>query len=469
MQFLAESLAFSFLSALLGLALYQLLYGEAASMLNTEMPSVLEFPALLWSFIIGAVIVIGVMAGAYPAWYLSKTHTLESLKGKFRSVQGTINFTRGLLAIQFAISIFILTTAVIIKMQINFFLQHDLGFDKNAVLVVTSAPRRWTPEGFDRMETAKRQFLQSPVIAAMSLSTGSPTGQFSMSGGVAYQTGKSITEGLGATITGTDEDYVNVYGMKMLEGVYFGPAGQPARNSIVVNETLKRKLSVGIGDKLKFDTFGDVEYTIVGIVHDFNTTSLRDAVDPVAILHSRDHLTFRHYSIKLKSGNLPDAVQQVERLWRANFPDDAFVYSFADKQIEQLYKTEMQMNKAATLASMLMMVIVMTGVLGLVALTVARRNKEIGIRKVLGASPQNILQLLSREYLAIMLFAFFASVPLSYWFISNWLTSFAYHIDLKASMFALPVFALFTITLVMVYLQGMRAALKDPVKSIRHE
>lgn len=142
---------------------------------------------------------------------------------------------------------------------------------------------------------------------------------------------------------------------------------------------------------------------------------------------------------------------------------------FADKQIEQLYKTELQMNKAAKVASILMMIIVMTGVLGLVALSVARRRKEIGIRKVLGASVESILKLLSREYVLMMIFAFLAGIPFSYWFISNWLSTFAYHIDLTAALFAIPAATLMVVTLMMVCLQGMRAALMDPVKSIRHE
>lgn len=469
MQFLSESLIFSVCSALLALALYQLLLTQAESLLNTTMPSIFEFPLSFWMLITGAVILIGLIAGAYPAWYLSKTNTLESLKGKFRSVKGTINFSRGLIAIQFTISVVILTAAVIMSKQIKYFLEKDLGFDKNAVLVITSAPRMWTPEGYERLEVAKREFLQSPAIAAMALSTGSPTGQFSMGGGVAFQSGKSISEGSAATITGTDEDYIKVYGMKMVEGVYFEAPGKNAPNSIVINETLQKNLEVGIGDKLKFDTFANSEFTIVGIVQDFNVSSLREAVQPIAILHSRDFLTFRHYSLKLQPGDLAEAVAEVERLWKKTFPDEALVYAFADKQIEQLYKTELQMNKAAKVASILMMIIVMTGVLGLVALSVARRRKEIGIRKVLGASVESILKLLSREYVLMMIFAFLAGIPFSYWFISNWLSTFAYHIDLTAALFAIPAATLMVVTLMMVCLQGMRAALMDPVKSIRHE
>jgi putative ABC transport system permease protein len=303
----------------------------------------------------------------------------------------------------------------------------------------------------------------------MSLSTGTLTGQFSMGGALAYPSGQSLQQGVNVVFTGTDEDFINVYGMKMKEGKYFTSGGEMEPNALVINETAQKVLSVQLGDKLKFDFSGDTEFPVVGIVRDFNSESLHESVSPVVIQHTREFLTFRHYSIKLNPGNLTTAVQEVEHRWRTIFPDDAFVYSFADERIEMLYKTERQMNKAANLASGLMLVIVMTGVLGLVALSVARRNKEIGIRKVLGASARGILMMLSREYVVIMFAAFVAGIPLSYWFVSGWLSTFVYHIDLKPWMFMIPMMILFGVTLMMVFAQGIAAALSNPVTAIKHE
>jgi putative ABC transport system permease protein len=438
-------------------------------MLNAELPSVTRFSLSFWLVILVAVVLIGLFAGAYPSWYLSRTQTVESLKGKFKSVKGTVNFSRSLIGIQFTISVFILTGALIVSRQIRYFLDKDLGYEPSAVLVITSVPRLWTPEGYLRMESAKREFLQSPVIASMSLSTGSPTGQFSMGGVTAYPSGQSLQQGVNAVLTGTDEDFIRVYGMKMKEGKYFTSGGETEPHAVVINETAQKALSVQLGDKLKFDSSGDIEYPVVGIVRDFNSESLHESVSPVVIQHSREFLTFRHYSIKLSPGNLAAAVQEVERRWRTIFPDDAFVYSFADERIGMLYKTERQMNKAANLASGLMLIIVMTGVLGLVALSVARRTKEIGIRKVLGASAERILMLLSREYVFILLSAFVAGIPLSFWFVSHWLSTFVYHIDLDPWMFVIPVIILFGVTLMMVCAQGITAALSNPVKAIKHE
>lgn len=468
-QFLSESVMFSLAAGCASLLIYELVRTYAGTALNAELPSVLDFSPAFWMFILALILFTGLIAGLYPAWYLSKTRVLESLKGKFSSVKGIIRFSRGLITLQFTIGIFMLTGTLIISDQIRYFLDMDPGYDKSAVLVVTSAPRLWTEAGYNQMEAAKREFLRSPVIESMTLSTGSPAGQFSMGSVVAYAAGKSVADGVDAVITGTDEDFAKVYGIQILGGKYFSSAGEFQPGSVVINKTAQQKLDVQIGDRLKFDRDATTEYTIVGIVSDFNTESLRDAVDPVIIVHSKQFLAFRHYSIKLNSQDIVAAVAEVENVWRKVFPDEAFVSSFVDDRMQILYKTELQMNKAANLASVLMMIIVMTGVLGLVALSVARRRKEIGIRKVLGASATNILTILSREYVLVIAISLLIGIPLSYWFVTDWLNSFEYHINLNAWMFIWPVSILLTGTLLIVCIQGLKAAFSDPVRAIRNE
>jgi putative ABC transport system permease protein len=180
-------------------------------------------------------------------------------------------------------------------------------------------------------------------------------------------------------------------------------------------------------------------------------------------------MSFRFYSIKLNPGDIARRVQEIESAWHKAFPNDAFVSSFADERIQQRYKTELQLKKAATLASILMLVIVMTGVLGLVALSVAKRTKEIGIRKVLGASAPQILGLIGREYAIVMAISFAVGIPLSYAFIHQWLSTFVYHISLQWWMFVLPPAFVFGMALCIIAAQGMRAALANPVRSLKYE
>ena len=469
-QFITESVMYAIFSGLLGFLLYELFKDYFGLVLATELPSVVQLPASFWMLTLLSVVVIGVVAGVYPSIYLSTTHTIESLKGKFKSVSATINFSRVLISVQFLLSIFILIGAVIMSSQINYFFEKDLGYDKNAVLVVTSAPRLWTVDGFAKMETAKHELLRCPAISAVSLSTGSPSSQFNMGDDVVYQAGHSPEEGVSASVTGTDEDFATVHNMKVVEGKYFNSGGTlPMPFTVVINESAQKALSLQLHDKVKLKGSGDQEYQVIGIIKDFNFETLHQVIRPVVILHSREFLSFRFYSIKLKPGDIAQRVQEIEQAWHKAFPNDAFVSSFADERVQQRYKTELQLKKAATLASVLMLVIVMTGVLGLVALSVAKRTKEIGIRKVLGASASQILGLIGREYTIVMAVSFAIGIPLSYAFIKHWLSAFVYHISLKWWMFTLPPVFVFGITLCIVVIQGISAALANPVKSLKYE
>jgi putative ABC transport system permease protein len=215
--------------------------------------------------------------------------------------------------------------------------------------------------------------------------------------------------------------------------------------------------------------FSDKEFTIVGIVKDFNFESMHEPVKAVAFTHTRDFVAFRYFSFKLNPGNLAESVQEVENIWKKVFPNDPFVYAFTDERIALTYQTELQLKKASAIGSGLILVIVLTGVLGLVSLSISKRSKEIGIRKVLGASASNILGLVSREYALLLIASFLAGVPLSYIFCSRWLSTFAYHINLTWWMFVTPIIFLFLITILAVGAQSVKSALSNPVDTLRYE
>lgn len=469
-QFVAESMVYAWISALLGIVIFELLREYFAVVLASDLPSVFKLPSTFWLAAVAAVTLVGVLAGIYPAIYLSSTGTLESLKGKYRSVKGTINFSRVLVGIQFLLSIFIMIGAVIMSGQINYFMEKDLGYDKDAVLVVTSAPRLWTPEGYSKMEAAKRELLRSPAVASISLSTGSPSAQFNMIDDVVYKTGSTAEEGISAAVTGSDEDFAKVYKMKMVEGRFFNAAGEArVPFTVVINEAAQKALGINLGDLVRLQGNADQDYQVIGIIKDFNYETLHQSIRPAVFLHSAEYLAFRFFSIKLNPGPIAARISEIESAWQAAFPDDAFVSSFADDRLEQRYKTEMQLKRASSLASALMLIIVMTGVLGLVALTVAKRTKEIGIRKVLGASVSQILSLLAKEYAIVMIVSFALAIPLSYLFINQWLSGFVYHIPLQWWMFGLPPALVFIVTMMIVAIQSMGTAVANPVKSLRYE
>jgi len=270
-------------------------------------------------------------------------------------------------------------------------------------------------------------------------------------------------------MSSADEAYADVYGLKLLDGKFFLVEGEPFQtNRLVLNESAQKALGIQVGDKLNIQ-FSDQPFTVAGIVKDFHFESMHEKIKPVAFIHNRDFQAYRYFSFKLNFGSLVQSVQEVEQLWKSIFPNDPFVYAFTDDRLAITYQTELQLRKATTVASVLILIIVLTGVLGLVSLSVAKRNKEIGIRKVLGATVSNILLLISREYAFLMIIAFGLGIPVSYMFISQWLSGFAYHMEVSGWTFIAPVLALFCITIIMVCAQSFKTAISDPVKSLKHE
>ncbi len=468
-QFLSESVVQAFLSGVLSLLLYQVLHGFFGEALGVSLPSLTQLNVSVWMWLIAGATTIGLLAGCYPSFYLSGTCTIESLKGKFKSVKGTVSFSRSLVTIQFFIAVFIFTATLIMSEQVGFIMKTNLGYDKSFVMIVSSVPRTWTEEGFNKMDAAKREFLNTPAIKSASLSWGAPNFNFSPFSATINHTGRNIDEGVLTTMQAADEDYLQVYGFKLLEGKFFVDKGEALqRNRIVINESAQRALSTQVGDKIKIQ-FSDQEYTVVGIVSDFNFESLHEKVKPVAFTHTRDFQAFRFFSFKLGAGNITESVQEVEKVWKKIFPNDPFVYTFTDERMASIYQTEFQLKKASAIGSVLILVIVLTGVLGLVSLSVARRKKEIGIRKVVGATTSNILALISGEYVILLTISFLAGIPMSYLFCVRWLSSFAYHIELAWWMFVFPVAFLFLVTILIVGTQSIKSALSNPIDSLRYE
>jgi len=469
-QFLLESCVMAMMSGVCAILLYEVLHPYFGELLGAALPSILSINPQVWFLIIVGIVFIGVLAGIYPAVFQSLAKPVDSLKGKLKSVQGTLQFSRILIATQFLITIFIFIAALVVTNQVNFSLEKDLGYNKDHVLVVTSVPRLWNEAGFAKMESAKKEFLQSANIKSVSLSWGSPGSNFSPWSSKVYKVGTPVEKGIRHVITQGDEDYQNVYNFKLLAGSFLDAEGIRQPNSIVINESAQKALNVQLGDQLTIEDFGDtIFYSVKGIMVDFNYESMHEKISPLIMMHTRDAQAYRYFNFKLEGGNAVESVQAVEQAWKKVFPDDPFDYWFADEQLKMMYTTELQMKKATTTATILMLIIVVTGILGLVSLSVSKRTKEIGIRKVLGASLRDILTLITKEYVYVIVLAFLVAVPLAYWSIGHWLESFAYRIEPGWWMFALPGVLLLLLTVLIVAAQSLGTALANPIKSLKYE
>jgi putative ABC transport system permease protein len=338
------------------------------------------------------------------------------------------------------------------------------------VLTVSSVPRDWTPEGFNRMDAAKLQFQQVPSVQSVSLSWDIPNGNFGVVAEL-YRQGKQPDEGVGMPILMADEDYRDTYQFTVLAGTFFQPKGQVQQpDDMVINESAQKALQVQVGDKIQMKGV-PIVFRVAGVIKDFNFFSLHQRVKPLVFMNTRNNLfpAFRYFSFKMQPGNIAQSVQDLEHRWKEVFPNDPFEYTFMDQNLERLYKTEIQMKKAAGVATILMLFIVLLGVLGLASQSVTRRTKEIGIRKVLGASVSNVLLLITREFVWLIAIALLVAIPLTYYFVQQWLTTFAYHIDLYWWMFAVPGILVFLIALLVISGQSLKAALSNPVESLRIE
>jgi len=469
-QFLCESLLLSLISGVIALLLYEFMHTYFGNVLGSPLPSVTGFKSIFWLVISGGILMIGLLARLYPSIYLALSNPIESLKGKFNPVRGTIQFSRGLISTQFTVTLFIFVVSIVHSQQVNFFLNKDLGYDKSRVLIVQSVPRVYSDEGFQKAESAKLEFERLSCVQKATLSWGAPGWNLSPVGGKIYTVGKSPEEGVQTDLSSVDEDYLNVFQIKMLEGKFISGGGKNYRQQeLVINETAQKSLRVKVGDKVKSSIFGEFEFTVIGVMKDFNYESLHEKVKPIAFMHNRDFSVYRYLSFKLNNGSLTESIQQIEKAWKQIFPNDPLSYSFAEARLEALYTTELQMKKGSSIATALMLLIVVTGVLGLVSLSVSKRSKEIGIRKVLGASVSKILIMISKEYVWLMLLSFTLGTPLAFWFATSWLHGFAFHIDLTWWMFAVPFAIVFVITLLTVSLHSLKTAVANPVDSLRSE
>lgn len=468
-QFLLESCVMAMAAGVMGILLYELLHTYFGTLLNTTLPSVIKIQQEVWLIVFLGIVGVGLLAGIYPAIFQSLTRPVDSLKGKLKSVRGTIRFSRTLIGIQFLITLFIFTAAIVVSRQVSFFMEKDLGFDQSQVIVVNSVPRQWNDAGFAKMESAKKQFLQTPGIEAVSLSWGAPDGNFSPGGSKVHKAGTPAEQGVIHIITSGDEDFQTVFGLRLIAGNFLDATSQQPRNSVIINESAQKALQVQVGDQLIATDNGDSVYTVKGIVADFHFESLHQKVLPMIMVQPRDYQAYRTFNFKLNISNPREAVETVERAWKKIFPDEAFNFWFADERLKSLYTTERQMQKAANTATVLMIIIVVTGILGLVSLSVSKRNKEIGIRKVLGASLKDILYLIAQEYVFLIVLACLAAIPLAYFLVTQWLNSFAYRVELSWWMFALPGALLFVFTMLIVSLQTCGTASADPVTAIKNE
>ena len=482
-QFLAESILTSFLGLLLALPLVQLVLPSFSVVLGRRLSLSLMHDQQLLLGLLVTTTIVGLMAGAYPAAYLSAYRPVEVLKGRLGSSSRSAGFRKGLVVFQFAISILLTIATATVHSQMSYMRHKDLGFDRDDVVVLplfwtAKDLKQWGEYGMDlkmRYNAVKERFLALPGVAEASASQYTPGVYATLELFAAESTTKDAWQ---MALMEIDEDLLQFYGIELVAGRGFSReyverdlrSGQESRvdERFLLNETATRRLGweQPIGRRLEWVSRKRTG-TVVGVVRDFHVGSLRAKLEPVVL--NADLSAWKELHLKIRSDDTQATLKSLEEVWREYIPSRPFEYEFLGDQLDNHYRSEIGLGRALGIFSALAILVACLGLFGLAAHTTEQRTKEIGIRKALGATVRSTLALVTGEFTRIIVLANLLAGPLAYYAMDRWLQSFAYRVGLQVEVFLLGGGIAFTIALTTVSYFALKAATANPVDALRYE
>ena len=460
-QFLTEAIVSSLVALLLAIAMAEILLPLFRNFTGKQMgihyfDSLFVLPGL-----IGLAVVIGIIAGTYPSFFLSSFQTISVLKNHPLGQEKKSHLRNGLILIQFSISIFLIIGTLIVLKQIEYIQNKNLGFNDEHVVIIKTLK----PIG-NKSEVFKDNLLKHPSIISVSCSHSLPGRLFDNFG--------FIPEGADAitmNLCCCDYDFLEALGLEMKIGRFFSTDHKTDPSAIIINEATVKLL--GWKDPLNRYFFSnDQNLKVIGVVKDFHYQSLHQPVYPMALLLLRgayDFLTENFISVRVKSEKMEENLKFISKSWENFFPGMPLDYSFLDVDYNTLYNNERFTGKTFTLFSLIAIFIACLGLFGLTSFMAERRTKEIGIRKVFGASVPGIVVMLSKEFTKWVVISNGVAWPVAYYFMNKWLQNFAYRIDMGIWIFFLSAILALAVALVTVSYQSIRAATANPVDSLRYE
>ena len=471
-QFLVESIVLVLLATITALGIYTFARPLFGQMLGREIPSLIAFPAwfLCLPFILA--FLVGTVAGIYPAFILSSMKSVDSLKGKLKSVNENIWLRKSLVGFQFGTAAVVFIGAIVISQQVRLFFSNDLGYNKEYMLYAPTA-RDWSKGGVQKMEVIRQQLAAMPELANATLSYEIPNGN-NANGVQVYRLGADSATAVTARALVSDNQFASTWSIPMKAGSFFMPVylqGDSAK--IVINETQSAALGwkdpeLAVGRQLRIQG-SPLVYTVCGVISDFHFGSMRGRISPITYFNVNLATNFRYFSMRLRPGNIDKTITALQKKWTALMPGTPFEYNFMDEALQRVYKTELQLKKASYTATVLAVIIVLLGVIGLVSLSLQKRTREIGIRKIVGASVSAIIGLFMKEFLVIILAAGLIACPAAWFIMHGWLNGYAYRVQLTALPFVLAVSLLGIVTALLITGQTIKVANANPVKSLRTE
>ncbi|HEX6194188.1 MAG TPA: ABC transporter permease [Chitinophagaceae bacterium] len=465
-QFLTESTLTAIIALLLAIAIAWLLLPY----FNTLSGKSLSFQQLanswLLPFLVLLPLVVGVVAGSYPAFFLSSFQPIHVLKGKLNTGVKRSRLRSALVIFQFTISIFLIVGTIVVFNQLNYIRNKKLGFNKEQVLVING-----TGVLRENGNAFMNEVLNIKGVTSGTYSGFLPVASSSRNDNTFSKEAVMNSEnGFNSQVWAVDENYIGTLGMEIIKGRNFSKDFISDSSAVIINETTAKNLGYAdpIGKKIyNNDGSGQtITYNIIGVVKNFNFESMREDIGPLVLALGRSRWST---AFRISTADISGLIAKIEKTWKGMVPSMPFSYRFLDDAFDEMYRAEQRMGKVALSFAILAILIACLGLFGLATYIAEQRTKEIGVRKVLGASVGNIVSMLSKDFVKLVIISAAVAFPLSWWFMYKWLQDFAYRVDIGWWVFAAAAGLAMLIALLTVSFQAIKAAIANPVKSLRTE
>jgi putative ABC transport system permease protein len=465
-QFLSESVLFCWISTLLALGLAFLMLPWISRVTGQELSLAWVLHPGVILLILATPFVLGLLAGVYPAMFLSSFQPVKTLKGLFKAAGSNISFRKVLVVSQFSISIILIITTIIVFQQLKYIQSKSLGYDRDKVITMGVSN-----EMVENMDAFRTEMINSSTVKTMSRSSRVPTGRLLDNNGAATQSGDSMRPvTIDIKYIFTDYDFADTYGLQMASGRYFSRDFGNDSASFVLNEKAIAALGWKVDDAIgRPFQYGGRKGQVIGVVKDFHFESLHQDIIPMVFWMPLRNQGGGRLSIKVAGNDIRSSLASLEAGWKKHFPSTPFEYTFVDENYQRLYEAETRQASLFSFFSAVAILIACLGLFGLSAFSISQRIKEIGVRKVLGASVRQIVVLLSTDFLKLVLLAALIAFPLAWVAMNNWLDNFAYRIGIPWWVFIVAAILAALIALLTISYLAIRAALSNPVKSLRTE
>ncbi|HEV2480614.1 MAG TPA: ABC transporter permease [Puia sp.] len=465
-QFLSESVIVTAAAAIIALVITWLVQPAFNNLTGKELTPDTSTLSWLIPGLLAIIAVVGLFSGAWPAFFLSAFRPAQVLKGRLSALAaGGGSFRNVLVVVQFSISIFLIVGALVVYRQLSFIQHRDPGYDRTQILVVKDL------DGISNPQTLKTQTTRLPGVLNATLTNFLPTGdqRWHNWGHLPGENSPSVETQLWIV----DEDYVPTLGMHITKGRNFAHDHPTDSNAAILNETAARAYGIAgdpIGKSIEYHSYlnKDIVFTVIGIVKDFNFTSIRSSVTPLVMV-DRPQDNEAGLNIRIAPGHAQDVLAKTKALWAAAAPGRTFNYSFMDQDFDAVYSAEQRMGRIVVVLTTLAIAIACLGLLGLAAYASEQRSKEIGIRKILGATVPGIVALLSKDFARLIAIALCMAIPASWLAMHSWLQNFAYRTTITPGLFLVAAGIILLAAVATTLYQSLKAAVANPAETLRSE